>query len=89
MRGYHLAHPFSKEIYGISSKSYKFQTSMAMILSAIYRKVFIQKLISFESNEALFARIKEALSSSFLEDSEYNASSTNSFKISAFIEAFN
>lgn len=82
-------YPFSKEIYGISSKSYKFQTSMAMILSAIYRKVFIQKLISFESNEALFARIKEALSSSFLEDSEYNASSTNSFKISAFIEAFN
>lgn len=82
-------YPFSKEIYGISSKSYKFQTSMAMILSAIYRKVFIQKLISFESNEALFATIKEALSNSFLEDSEYNASSTNSFKISAFIEAFN
>lgn len=81
-------YPFSKEIYGISSKSYKFQTSMAMILSAIYRKVFIQKLTLFESNEALLARIKETLSNSFLEDPEYNASSTNSFKISAFIESF-
>lgn len=81
-------YPFSKEIYGISSKSYKFQTSMAMILSAIYRKVFIQKLVSFESNEALLARMKEALSNSFLEDPEYNASSTNSFKIDAFIENF-
>ena len=28
-------YPFSKEIYGISSKSYKFQTSMAMILAAL------------------------------------------------------
>lgn len=82
-------YPFSKEIYGISSKSYKFQTSMAMILSAIYRKVFIQKLISFESNDSLLAKIKEALLNSFLEDPEYNASSTNSFKISAFIENFN
>ena len=27
------------EIYGISSKSYKFQTSMAMILAALYTKV--------------------------------------------------
>lgn len=82
-------YPFSKEIYGISSKSYKFQTSMAMILSAIYRKVFIQKQIPFESNELLFAKIKEELSSSFLEDPGYNASSTNSIKISAFIESFN
>lgn len=81
-------YPFSKEIYGISSKSYKFQTSMAMILAAVYRKVFIQKLVSFESNEALAVKLQEALSNSFLEDSEYNASSTNSFKISAFIEAF-
>ena len=81
-------YPFSKEIYGISSKSYKFQTSMAMILSAIYRKVFIQRLVSFESDEILFEKIKDALSSSFLEDPEYNASSTNSFKISALIDAF-
>lgn len=81
-------YPFSKEIYGISSKSYKFQTSMAMILSALYKKIFILKEVPFKSNTELLEKIKNALLSSFLEDPEYNASSTNSFKIDAFIENF-
>ena len=34
----------------------------------------------------LLEKIKNALLNSFLEDSEYNASSTNSFKIDAFIQ---
>lgn len=82
-------YPFSKEIYGISSKSYKFQTSMAMILSALYKKIFILKEVPFKSNPELLEKIKNALLGSFLEDPEYNASSTNSFKIDDFIENFN
>ena len=35
-------YPLSKEIYGISSKSYKFQTSMALIIPALYRKIYLQ-----------------------------------------------
>lgn len=81
-------YPFSKEIYGISSKSYKFQTSMAMILAALYKKVFILKEVPFNSDSELLEKIKKALLDSFLEDPEYNASSTNSFKINAFIENF-
>lgn len=81
-------YPFSKEIYGISSKSYKFQTSMAMILAALYKKIFILKEVSFDSESELLEKIKNALLNSFLEDSEYNASSTNSFKIDAFIQNF-
>lgn len=82
------SYPFSKEIYGISSKSYKFQTSMAMILSALYKKIFILKEVPFESHSELLEKIKDALLNSFLEDPEYNASSTNSFKINAFVENF-
>lgn len=82
------SYPFSKEIYGISSKSYKFQTSMAMILSALYKKIFILKEVPFVSHSELLEKIKGALLNSFLEDPEYNASSTNSFKINAFIENF-
>ena len=32
-------YPLSKEIYGVSSKSYKFQTSMALIVPALYKKI--------------------------------------------------
>lgn len=81
-------YPFSKEIYGVSSKSYKFQTSMAMILAALYKKVFILKEVPFATNSELLEKIKRSLLDSFLEDPEYNASSTNSFKIDMFIEAF-
>lgn len=81
-------YPFSKEIYGISSKSYKFQTSMAMILAALYQKIFINKAVTFNSQEELLVKIKNALSVSFLEDMEYNASSTNSLKIASFIDSF-
>lgn len=81
-------YPFSKEIYGISSKSYKFQTSMAMILAALYKKIFILREVPFNSDTELLEKIRGALLVSFLEDPEYNASSTNSFKIDAFIKDF-
>src|SRR5690625_6850141 len=37
--GKRVNYPFSKEIYGIASRSYKFQISIAMILAAIMHKI--------------------------------------------------
>lgn len=81
-------YPFSKEIYGISSTSYKFQTSMAMILSAIYRKAFILNECGEFTQEQLMRSMKNQLSDSFLEDSSYSASTTNSVRIKDFIDNF-
>lgn len=80
-------YPFSKELYGISSKSYKFQTSMALILPAIYKKEYLDKNCE-NSFEELFAKLQKALANSFLEDTNYNASSTNSTKIEEFVSRF-
>ena len=80
-------YPFSKELYGISSKSYKFQTSMALILPAIYKKEYIDKNCA-DSFEVLFAKLQKALANSFLEDTNYNASSTNSTKIDELVSRF-
>lgn len=80
--------PFSKELYGISSKRYKFQTSMAMILSAIYRKVFILKETDYTNNSDLLKKTQFLLSESFLEDPQYNASSTNSKEIIKLLKLF-
>lgn len=80
-------YPFSKEIYGISSKSYKFQTSMALILPAIYKKEYIDNNCKKTFEEQL-KKIQAALSSSFLEDTSYNASSTNSTKINELISSY-
>lgn len=81
-------YPFSKEIYGISSTSYKFQTSMAMILAAIYRKVYILKECGEVTQEQLLNSMKNSLLNSFLEDSNYSASTTNSSKIKEFVDSF-
>lgn len=81
-------YPFSKELYGISSKSYKFQTSMAMILAAIYRKVYILNEGEQIDNNALLLKIQYELSNSFLENPMYNASSTNSREIKRLVEEF-
>ena len=80
-------YPFSKELYGISSKSYKFQTSMALILPAIYKKEYLDKNCE-NSFEETFAKLQKALANSFLEDTNYNASSTNSTKIEEFVSRF-
>lgn len=81
------AYPFSKEIYGISSKSYKFQTSMALILPAIYKREYIDNNCAITFEEQL-NKLQTALSGSFLEDTSYNASSTNSMKINEFINTY-
>ncbi len=80
-------YPFSKELYGISSKSYKFQTSMALILPAIYKKEYLDNNCE-NSFEETFAKLQKALANSFLEDTNYNASSTNSTKIEEFVSRF-
>lgn len=80
-------YPFSKELYGISSKSYKFQTSMALILPAIYKKEYLDKNCE-NSFEEIFTKLQKALANSFLEDTNYNASSTNSTKIEEFVSRF-
>ena len=81
-------YPISKEFYGISSKSYKFQTSMALILPALYRKIYVENLLGKIDFETVISMIKEALINSFLEDPKYTASSTNSKEINKLVENF-
>lgn len=81
--------PLSKELYGIASKSYKFQTSMALIIPALYKKIYLEgnnrENINFES---VIKPIQLALSESFIENAEYTASSTNSKEIKKLVDAF-
>ena len=83
----YTSYPFSKEIYGISSKSYKFQTSMALILPAIYKKEYIDHNCEKDFDTQL-EKLQKLLSNSFLEDTSYNASSTNSTKINEFVNSY-
>ncbi len=82
-------YPLSKEIYGVSSKSYKFQTSMALIIPALYKKIYIDKEVSFPDFEEAKRSIRHLLNTSFLESSEYTASSTNSREIRKLVDSFN
>ena len=87
--------PFSKEIYGISSRNYKFQISIAMIIAGIYKeklkdKDLLYKILEDDDERDNFIDIlSKSLINSFLEDSEYNASSTNSKKIKELIDNIN
>lgn len=86
--------PFSKELYGISSRNYKFQISIAMIVAGIfkeklYKKGCLQEILKDDKKLVAFLeKIKEELLNSYLENSEYNASSTNSRKIKELISKF-
>lgn len=83
--------PFSKELYGISSRNYKFQISIAMIVAGIFKEKLFKKRLLQEimrddkKLDAFMDKIREELLNSFLENSEYNASSTNSRKIKELI----
>lgn len=81
--------PFSKEIYGVSNRNYKFQISIAMIISGIYHKIIQEDkrvLLEKENTEELLKKIGHSLENSFLEDLEYRASSTNSKKIKELVD---
>lgn len=89
--GHEIDFPFSRELYGVSSRNYKFQISIAMILSGIINKIYTNNssLISIKENLTLFlSYISELLEASYLEDPNYNASSTNSRKIKELVDNF-
>lgn len=81
-------YPFSRELYGISSKSYKFQTSMALIISALYKKIIDDFPSKVMEIDFIADRIKKSLLSSYLENPEYTASSTNSKEIMKLVNDF-
>ena len=81
-------YPISKEIYGVSSKQYKFSTAMALILTALYRKIYLEKEVEFESFDSMILAIQKCLRGSFIEDTSYTASSTNSKEIEKLIDKF-
>ncbi|EPF9728037.1 DUF262 domain-containing protein [Vibrio fluvialis] len=87
-------YPFSREIYGISSKrGNKFQVSISMILAGVYKKLvesgFDFTLLENATNlERLSTEITRILNESHLEDPEYKASTTNPVEIEKTVESF-
>lgn len=89
-----VEYPFSKELYGISNRNYKFQISIAMILAGIYNKIYYSDynhLKIKEKDRILKFRnyINEVLNDSFLEDPKYSASSTNPTELNKLISDIN
>lgn len=82
------SYPISKEIYGVSSKQYKFSTAIALILTALYKKIYLDKEVVFNSFESAIAAIQKSFNNSFIEDSSYTASSTNSKEIEKLVNGF-
>ncbi|OCT16082.1 hypothetical protein A8709_09260 [Paenibacillus pectinilyticus] len=89
-----VEYPFSREIYGVSSSNYKFQISVAMILSAIFQKLYnkfnkdIDILLDTKFIEKFLGKIDIQLNNSFLERPEYSGSSTNSKEIKLLVDSF-
>ncbi|MGN4425975.1 DUF262 domain-containing protein [Bacillus cereus group sp. MYBK30-1] len=86
--------PFSKEIYGISSRNYKFQISIGMLLAGIIHKmvnggISLNTLEDEKTLEKFLNYISSLFKQSYLEDPEYNASSTNPKKMSELINSIN
>ena len=85
--------PFSKEIYGVSKRGNKFQVSISMILSGIFKKFIDQGADVGElSKEQVLTRFlmvfSKALNDSYLEDPDYSASTTNPVEIQKFVDSF-
>jgi hypothetical protein len=86
--------PFSREIYGISSKrGNKFQVSISMVLAGIYKKLFESGfnfgLLEDKGNlSALSNELERIFNNSHLEDPEYKASTTNPVEIEKVVNAF-
>lgn len=87
-------YPFSREIYGISSRrGNKFQVSISMILAGIYKKLIesgfnftlLENAINLETFSIEITRI---LNESHLEDPEYKASTTNPVEIEKTVASF-
>jgi hypothetical protein len=86
--------PFSKEIYGVSSKrGNKYQVSVAMILAGIFKKLqgneFTHINMSKEDDVKRVAKeINTLLNESHLEDPEYKASTTNPLEVQKVVDNF-
>ena len=86
--------PFSKEIYGVSSKrGNKYQVSVAMILAGIYKKLqesdFSHLDLSNEDDiKRIAVEINRLLNESHLEDPEYKASTTNPLEVQKVVDSF-
>jgi uncharacterized protein with ParB-like and HNH nuclease domain len=89
----HVEYPFSKEIYGVSKRGNKFQVSISMILAGVFRKlsnlgVSLDGLCMDENITSFIRVLSESLNGSYLEDPDYNASTTNPVEIQKFVDAF-
>lgn len=85
-------YPFSKELYGISNRNYKFQISLAMILAGIFHKVIdsgyeLSSIPGLIDYDMFVIYIDNLLNNSFLEDPSYSASSTNSIELIKLIDS--
>lgn len=86
--------PFSKEIYGVSSKrGNKYQVSVAMILAGIFKKLqeddFSHPDTSKEDDiKRIAAEINKLLNDSHLEDPEYKASTTSPLEVQKVVDNF-
>jgi len=74
-----VKYPFSRELYGVSSRNYKFQISIAMIMAGVVNKFFNENknLSNLKDRDSIINYIENLLLNSYLEDKNYNASSTN------------
>lgn len=86
--------PFSKEIYGISSRNYKFQISIGMLLAGTFHKMIcggisLETLNDGRVLEKFLDHISSLFKLSYLEDPDYNASSTNPKKMNELINSIN
>lgn len=92
--GERIEYPFSKEIYGVSSKGYRFQITIAMILSGVIHKMIkegisLSRLKQKAGIDNFLTYISDTLKNSYLEDPKFNASSTNARAMNELINEMN
>ena len=85
--GEKIDYPFSREIYGVVNRNYKFQISTAMIISGIINKVYLNnKDINDINIDKFLEEISKKMLNSYLENSEYSASSTSPKEMDGLIQ---
>lgn len=88
-----IEYPFSKELYGIANRNYKFQISLAMVLSGIFRNIYLldknfTNKLKDQQLDNFLVKIKKLLNDSFLADPDYSASSTNPAELIKLVNKF-
>lgn len=85
--------PFSREIYGVTERGNKFQVSISMILAGVFHQMLLSDyrhtdFADIELLDTFINKFSHALSNSYLEDPEYNASTTNPVEIDKLVSSF-